>query len=64
VAKKYCFCVSKADKTDNRDYLVARLIVVYFHDDKGKLSDCFTQTMRPKDIAEKIVEKMTALQTA
>ena len=59
MAKKYRVYVSKADETDDGDYLVDHSIVVYFHDENGELSDCFTQSMRPKDIAEKIVEKMT-----
>ena len=59
MAKKYRVYVSKADETEDGDYLVDHSIVVYFHDDKGELSDCFTQSMRPKDIEEKIVEKMT-----
>ena len=61
MAKKYRVFVSKADETEDGDYLVDHSIVVYFHDDKGELSDCFTQSMRPKDICEKIVERMTAL---
>jgi protein SCO1/2 len=60
MAKKYRVYVSKADETEDGDYLVDHSIVVYFHDEKGELSDCFTQSMRPKDIVEKIVEKMTA----
>jgi protein SCO1/2 len=59
MAKKYRVYVSKAEETDDGDYLVDHSIVVYFHDDKGELSDCFTQSMRPKDISEKIIEKMT-----
>jgi len=59
MAKKYRVYVSKAEETDDGDYLIDHSIVVYFHDDKGELSDCFTQSMRPKDISEKIVEKMT-----
>lgn len=59
MAKKYRVYVSKAEETDDGDYLVDHSIVVYFHDDKGELSDCFTQSMRPKDISEKIIDKMT-----
>ena len=59
MAKKYRVYVSKADETEDGDYLVDHSIVVYFHDDNGELSDCFTQSMRPKDIAEKIIEKMS-----
>ena len=59
MAKKYRVYVSKADETEDGDYLVDHSIVVYFHDDKGELSDCFTQSMRPNDIAEKIVQRMT-----
>mmetsp|Transcript_27291 Transcript_27291/g.60138 ORF Transcript_27291/g.60138 Transcript_27291/m.60138 type:complete len:314 (+) Transcript_27291:90-1031(+) len=58
MAKKYRVYVSKAEETEDGDYLVDHSIVVYFHDNKGELSDCFTQSMRPKDISEKIVEKM------
>jgi len=59
MAKKYRVYVSKAEETDDGDYLVDHSIVVYFHDDKGELSDCFTQSMRPKDISEKIIKTMT-----
>ena len=59
MAKKYRVYVSKADETEDGDYLVDHSIVVYFHDDNGELSDCFTQSMRPKDIIGKIVERMT-----
>ena len=59
MAKKYRVYVSKADETDDGDYLVDHSIVVYFHDDRGELADCFTQSMRPNDIAEKIVQRMT-----
>jgi len=34
-------------------------IVVYFHNDKGELVDCFTQSMRPSDVVEKVIERMT-----
>lgn len=61
MAKKYRVYVSKADETEDGDYLVDHSIVVYFHDDNGELSDCFTQSMRPKDITEKIVERMTGV---
>jgi len=59
MAKKYRVYVSKADETEDGDYLVDHSIVVYFHDDTGDLADCFTQSMRPKDVVEKIVERMT-----
>lgn len=58
MAKKYRVYVSKADESEDGDYLVDHSIVVYFHDDKGDLADCFTQSMRPSDIVEKIVERM------
>lgn len=58
MAKEYRVYVSKAEETYDGDYLVDHSIVVYFHDDKGGLSDCFTQSMRPKDISEKVIEKM------
>jgi len=63
MAKKYRVYVSKAEETDDGDYLVDHSIVVYFHDNKGELADCFTQSMRPKDIREKIVEKMSTPQS-
>jgi len=59
MAKKYRVYVSKADETEDGDYLVDHSIVVYFHDDTGNVSDCFTQSMKPKDITEKIIEQMT-----
>lgn len=58
MAKQYRVYVSKADETDD-DYLVDHSIVIYFHDDTGDLSDCFTQSMRASDVVEKIIEKMT-----
>lgn len=58
VAKKYRVYVSKADETEDGDYLVDHSIVVYFHDDKAELADVFTQSMRPSDIVEKIVKNM------
>ena len=60
MAKKYRVYVSKAEETEDGDYLVDHSIVVYFHDDEGELADCFTQSMRPKDIVEKIVDRMSA----
>mmetsp|Transcript_731 Transcript_731/g.2077 ORF Transcript_731/g.2077 Transcript_731/m.2077 type:complete len:176 (+) Transcript_731:220-747(+) len=60
MAKKYRVYVSKAEETEDGDYLVDHSIVVYFHDAEGELSDCFTQSMRPNDIAEKIIERMSA----
>ena len=59
MAKKYRVYVSKADEAPDGDYLVDHSIVIYFHDDTGDLSDCFTQSMRPSDVVEKIVERMT-----
>ena len=61
MAKKYRVYVSKADETEDGDYLVDHSIVVYFHDTEGELSDCFTQSMRPNDVASKIVERMTTV---
>jgi protein SCO1/2 len=58
MAKKYRVYVSKADETVDGDYLVDHSIVIYFHDDTGDLADCFTQSMRPKDIVEQIKERM------
>ncbi len=59
MAKKYRVYVSKADETEDGDYLVDHSIVIYFHDDTGDLADCFTQSMRPSAVVEKIVERMT-----
>jgi protein SCO1/2 len=59
MAKKYRVYVSKADETEDGDYLVDHSIVIYFHDDTGDLADCFTQSMRPSDVIEKVVERMT-----
>mmetsp|Transcript_16620 Transcript_16620/g.33660 ORF Transcript_16620/g.33660 Transcript_16620/m.33660 type:complete len:328 (-) Transcript_16620:1434-2417(-) len=59
MAKKYRVYMSKADETEDGDYLVDHSIVIYFHDDTGDISDCFTQSMRPSDVVEKIVERMT-----
>ena len=58
MAKKYRVYVSKADETEDGDYLVDHSIVIYFHDDTGDLADCFTQSMRPTDVIEKIIERM------
>lgn len=54
MAKKYRVYVSKADETEDGDYLVDHSIVLYFHDDKGELLDVFTQSMKPSDIVTKI----------
>lgn len=59
MAKKYRVYVSKADETEDGDYLVDHSIVIYFHDDTGDLADCFTQSMRPSDVIDKVVERMT-----
>ena len=61
MAKKYRVYVSKADETEDGDYLVDHSIVVYFHDETGDLADCFTQSMRAKDVIERVVERMTAI---
>ena len=63
MAKKYRVYVSKADEAPDGDYLVDHSIVIYFHDDTGDLADCFTQSMRPSDVVEKIVERMTFVPT-
>lgn len=55
MAKLYRVYVSKADETEDGDYLVDHSIVIYFHDDTGDLSDCFTQSMRASDVTKKIV---------
>jgi protein SCO1 len=60
MAKTYRVYFSKADESADGDYLVDHSIVIYFHDDTGDLADCFTQSMRPSDVVEKIVERMTA----
>jgi protein SCO1 len=63
MAKKFRVYVSKADESADGDYLVDHSIVIYFHDDTGDLADCFTQSMRPSDVVEKIVERMTFVPT-
>jgi len=62
MAKKYRVYVSKADETEDGDYLVDHSIVVYFHDDTGDIADCFTQSMRPSDVVDKVIERMTFVQ--
>lgn len=59
MAKKYRVYVSKADETEDGDYLVDHSIVIYFHDDKGELADVFTQSMKPTDVMEKVIRAMT-----
>jgi len=61
MAKKYRVYVSKADETDDGDYLVDHSIVIYFHDDTGDLADCFTQSMRASDVVERVVDRMLAV---
>lgn len=63
MAKKYRVYVSKADEAPDGDYLVDHSIVIYFHDDTGDLADCFTQSMRPSDIVEKIIERVNFVPT-
>lgn len=58
MTKKYRVYVSKADETEDGDYLVDHSIVIYFHDDTGELADLFTQSMKPSDIVEKVVHHM------
>jgi len=59
MAKKYRVYVSKADETEDGDYLVDHSIVLYFHDDNGELADVFTQSMKPTDVMEKVIRSMT-----
>lgn len=59
MAKKYRVYMSKADETEDGDYLVDHSIVIYLHDETGDIADCFTQSMRPSDVVEKVVERMT-----
>jgi protein SCO1 len=60
MAKSYRVYYSKADESVDGDYLVDHSIVIYFHDTTGDLADCFTQSMRPSDVVEKIVERYNA----
>lgn len=60
MAKSYRVYMSKADETDEGDYLVDHSIVVYLHDDTGELQDCLTQSMRAVDVTAKVIEHMTA----
>mmetsp|Transcript_42434 Transcript_42434/g.49589 ORF Transcript_42434/g.49589 Transcript_42434/m.49589 type:complete len:302 (-) Transcript_42434:400-1305(-) len=55
MAKSYRVYVSRADETEDGDYLVDHSIVLYFHDDKGEMVDVFTQSMKPTDILDRIV---------
>lgn len=64
MAKCYRVYFSKADESVDGDYLVDHSIVIYFHDDSGDIADLFTQSMRPSDIVNKIVERMTAANAA
>lgn len=59
MAKSYRVYFSKADESADGDYLVDHSIVIYFHDDTGDLADCFTQSMRPSDVVDKVIERMT-----
>lgn len=59
MAKKYRVYMSKAEETEQGDYLVDHSIVIYLHDDTGDLADCLTQSMRPTDVVNKVVERMT-----
>lgn len=59
MAKLYRVYVSKADESPDGDYLVDHSIVIYLHDDKGELSDVFTQSMRASDVVGKVIERMT-----
>eukprot|EP00581_Thalassiosira_minuscula_P002579 CAMPEP_0183743164 /NCGR_PEP_ID=MMETSP0737-20130205/65078_1 /TAXON_ID=385413 /ORGANISM="Thalassiosira miniscula, Strain CCMP1093" /LENGTH=388 /DNA_ID=CAMNT_0025978773 /DNA_START=43 /DNA_END=1210 /DNA_ORIENTATION=+ len=63
MAKKFRVYMSKADETEDGDYLVDHSIVIYFHDETGDIADCFTQSMRPSDVVEKVVERMTFVPT-
>jgi protein SCO1 len=72
MAKSYRVYFSKAEESeDGEDYLVDHSIVVYLHGpgpdggdshaaDYAEVADCFTQSMRPSDIVEKLIERMTA----
>jgi protein SCO1/2 len=61
MAKMYRVYVSKADETADGDYLIDHSIVIYFHDDTGDLADCFTQSMRPTDVVQKMVRSPTVV---
>ena len=60
MAKSYRVYYSKADESVDGDYLVDHSIVIYFHDTTGDLADCFTQSMRPSDVVDKIIERYNA----
>jgi protein SCO1 len=60
MAKSYRVYFSKADEGVDGDYLVDHSIVIYFHDPSGDLADCFTQSMRPSDVMDKIIERFNA----
>jgi len=58
MAKSYRVYISKADETEDGDYLVDHSIVLYFHDESGELSDVFTQSMKGSDIVKKMLHHM------
>jgi len=58
MTKSYRVYVSKADETEDGDYLVDHSIVLYLHDTTGKMLDVCTQSMKPSDVVERIVESM------
>eukprot|EP00591_Stephanopyxis_turris_P002863 CAMPEP_0195525216 /NCGR_PEP_ID=MMETSP0794_2-20130614/25532_1 /TAXON_ID=515487 /ORGANISM="Stephanopyxis turris, Strain CCMP 815" /LENGTH=235 /DNA_ID=CAMNT_0040655617 /DNA_START=185 /DNA_END=892 /DNA_ORIENTATION=+ len=63
MAKAYRVYVSKADETEDGDYLVDHSIVLYFHDQQGELLDVCTQSMKPSDVVERMVKGMTTKPT-
>ena len=54
MAALYRVYISKADETDDGDYLVDHSIVLYLVGKDGKFRDFFTQGMKASDVCEKI----------
>jgi protein SCO1 len=60
MAKRYRVYFSKAEETTDGDYLVDHSIIIYCHHPDGKVSDCFTQSMRPTDVVTRFLELYNA----
>ena len=53
-AKLYRVYISKADETEDGDYLLDHSIVLYFSGKDGNFLDFFTQSMKVRDMVSKI----------
>jgi protein SCO1/2 len=54
MAALYRVYISKADETDDGDYLVDHSIVLYLVGPDGKFRDFFTQGMKASDVVDKV----------